>query len=77
MIHQFGCESFASWTFSTPKRISEIYHPQIGLLQPPTKKIARRTILAYFAWFFDLRHMEEIKGGREEMIDTMVMEHIK
>ena len=54
---------------------------------PPKKTFARRTtatpnfFLSFF-WriflgFFDLPLMEDIKDGKEEVLDEVVMEHIK
>ena len=33
--------------------------------------------LAHFFGFFDLQLMEDIKDGKEEVLDEVVMEHIK
>ena len=63
-----------------PPQNSDIYHPQ-------KKTFARRTTATpifffFFFWriflgFFDLQLMEVIKYGKEEVLDEVVMEHIK
>ena len=57
-------------TFPTPQK----KHLPGGQLPPP--------IFSFFFWliflgFFDLRLMEDIKDGKEEVLDEVVMEHIK
>ena len=62
-----------------PPPNSDISHPQKkhlpgGQLPPP--------IFFFFFWrtflgFFDLQLMEDIKDGKEEVLDEVVMEHIK
>ena len=62
-----------------PPPNSDISHPQKkhlpgGQLPPP--------IFSFFFWliflgFFDLQLMEDIKDGKEEVLDEVVMEHIK
>ena len=66
---------------------SDIYHPQIQTFPTPQKKtFARRTTATpnfFFSFwrtfhgFFDLQLMEDIKDGKEEVLDEVVMEHIK
>ena len=66
---------------------ADIYHPQIRTFPtPPKKTFARRTTATpnffFFFWriflgFFDLQLMEDIKDGKEEVLDEVVMEHIK
>ena len=61
--------------------------PKFGHLPPPKKTFARRTtatpnFFSLFFWriflgFFDLQLMEDIKDGKEEVLDEVVMEHIK
>ena len=58
-----------------PPLNSDISHPQ-------KKTFARRTTATPFFWrtffgFFDLQLMEDIKDGKEEVLDEVVMEHIK
>ena len=80
------CESFARRTFTTPK-IRTFATPKFGHL-PPLKTIhlpggqLPPPIFFFFFWrtflgFFDLQLMEDIKGGKEEVLDEVVMEHIK
>ena len=59
-----------SWTFPTPQK----KHLPGGQLPPP--------FFFFFFWrtflgFFDLQLMEDIKDGKEEVLDEVVMEHIK
>ena len=58
--------------------------PKFGHFPPPKKTFARRTtatpiffFLRTFLGFFDLQLMEDIKDGKEEVLDEVVMEHIK
>ena len=44
-----------------------------GQLPPPMFFL----FLAHFSCFFDLQFMEDIKDGKEEVLDDVVMEHIK
>ena len=71
------CESFARRTFTTPK---------FGHFPPPKKNICQEDNchpqFFFFFWrtflgFFDLQLMEDIKDGKEEVLDEVVMEHIK
>ena len=56
-----------------------------GHLPPQNRTFARRTTatpIFFFFWrtflgFFDLQLMEDIKDGKEEVLDEVVMEHIK
>ena len=81
------CESFARRTLTTPK-IRTFTTPKFGHFPPPKKNICQednchphffvffwRTLLG----FFDLQLivMEDIKDGKEEVLDEVVMEHIK
>ena len=76
------CESFARRTFTTPE-IRTFSTPKFGHFPPPKKTFARRTtatpnfFLLFLAHFFDLQLMEDIKDGKEEVLDEVVMEHIK
>ena len=73
-----GVRLFARRTFTTPE-IRTFTTPQKkhlpgGQLPPP--------IFFFFFWrtflgFFDLQLMEDIKDGKEEVLDEVVMEHIK
>ena len=66
---------------------SDIYHPQIHTFPTPKKKHLPGgqlppPIFFFFFWrtflgFFDLQLMEDIKDGKEEVLDEVVMEHIK
>ena len=67
---------------------SDIYHPQIRTFPtPPKKNICQEDnchpqIFFFFFWrtflgFFDLQLMEDIKDEKEEVLDGVVMEHIK
>ena len=66
---------------------SDISHPQIRTFTTPKHcTFARRTTATpnffLFFWriflgFFDLQLMEDIKDGKEEVLDEVVMEHIK
>ena len=80
-----GVRLFARRTFPTPK-IRTFTTPKFGHFPPPKKTFARRTtatpIFFFFFWliflgFFDLQLMEDIKDGKEEVLDEVVMEHIK
>ena len=80
------CESFARRTFTTPK-IRTFTTPKFGHFPPPkTKHLPGGQlpppIFFFFFWrtflgFFDLQLMEDIKDGKEEVLDEVVMEHIK
>ena len=82
----FDCESFARRTFTTPK-IRTFTTPKFGHFPPPKKKHLPGgqlppPIFFFFFWhiflgFFDLQLMEDIKDGKEEVLDEVVMEHIK
>ena len=66
---------------------SDIYHPQVRTFPTPKKKHLPGgqlppPIFFFFFWrtflgFFDLQLMEDIKDGKEEVLDEVVMEHIK
>ena len=66
---------------------SDIYHPQIRTFPTPKKKHLPGgqlppPIFFFFFWrtflgFFDLQQMEDIKDEKEEVLDEVVMEHIK
>ena len=60
--------------------------PNSDISHPPKKTFARRTTATpnffFFFWrtflgFFDLQLMEDNKDGKEEVLDEVVMEHIK
>ena len=80
------CESFARRTFTTPK-IRTFTTPKFGHFPPPKKNICQEDnchpqFFFFFFWrtflgFFDLQLMEDIKDGKEEVLDEVVMEHIK
>ena len=72
-----GVRLFARRTFTTPK-IRTFTTPQKkhlpgGQLPPPFFFFFWRTFLG----FFDLQLMEDIKDGKEEVLDEVVMERIK
>ena len=81
-----GVRLFARWTFTTPK-IRTFTTPKFGHFPPPkTKHLPGGQlpppIFSSFFWrtflgFFDLQLMEDIKDGKEEVLDEVVMEHIK
>ena len=77
--------SFARRTFTTPK-IQTFTTTKFGHLPPPKKNICQEDNchpqFFFFFWrtflgFFDLQLMEDIKDGKEEVLDEVVMEHIK
>ena len=78
MVSVIGVRLFARRTFTTPK---------FGHFPPPKKKHLPGgqlppPIFFFFFWrtflgFFDLQLMEDIKDGKEEVLDEVVMEHIK
>ena len=79
------CESFARRTFTTPE-IRTFTTPKFGHFPPPKKNIYQEETATpnffFFFWrtflgFFDLQLMEDIKDGKEEVLDEVVMEHIK
>ena len=80
------CESFARRTFTTPK-IRTFTTPEFGHFPPQKKNICQEDnchpqFFFFFFWrtflgFFDLQLMEDIKDGKEEVLDEVVMEHIK
>ena len=79
--YKYDCESFARRTFTTPK-IRTFTTPQKkllpgGQLPPPIFLFFFFSFLAHFFGFFDLQLMEDIKDGKEEVLDEVVMEHIK
>ena len=66
---------------------SDIYHPKIRTFPTPKKNICQEDnchpqFFFFFFWliflgFFNLQLMEDIKDGKEEVLDKVVMEHIK
>ena len=76
-VRMSGGRSFARWTFTTPKfghlPLPKTVHLPGGQLPPPFFFFFWRTFLG----FFDLELMEDIKDGKEEVLDEVVMEHIK
>ena len=81
-----GVRLFARRTFTTPK-IRTFTTPKFGHFPPPKKNICQEDnchpqFFFFFFWrtflgFFDLQLMEDIKDGKEEVLDEVVMEHIK
>ena len=81
-----GVRLFARRTFATPK-IRTFTIPKFGRFPPPKKNICQEDnchpqFFFFFFWrtflgFFDLQLMEDIKDGKEEVLDEVVMEHIK
>ena len=80
-----GVRLFARRTFTTPK-IRTFTTPKFGHFPPPKKNICQEDNchpqFFFFFWrtflgFFDLQLMEDIKDGKEEVLDEVVMEHIK
>ena len=66
-----GVRLFARRTFTTPQKTE---HLPGGQLPPP---IFFLLFWRTFLGFFDLQLMEDIKDGKEEVLDEVVMEHIK
>ena len=70
-----------------PPKFGHLPPPNSDISHPPKKTFARRTTATpnfffLFFWliflgFFDLQLMEDIKDGKEEVLDEVVMEHIK
>ena len=85
-LFQIGVRLFARRTFTTPK-IRTFTTPKFGHFPPPKKNICQEDnchpqFFFFFFWriflgFFDLQLMEDIKDGKEEVLDEVVMEHIK
>ena len=81
-----GVRLFARRTFTTPK-IQTFTTPKFGHFPPPKKKhlpggqlpppIFFFCFWRTFLGFFDLQLMEDNKDGKEEVLDGVVMEHIK
>ena len=81
-----GVRLFARRTFTTPK-IRTFTTPKFGHFPPPKINICQKDnchpqFFFFFFWrtflgFFDLQLMEDIKDGKEEVLDEVVMEHIK
>ena len=80
------CESFTRSTFTTPK-IRTFTTPKFGHFPSPIKNICQEdnchpqffssSFWRTFLGFFNLQLMEDIKDGKEEVLDEVVMEHIK
>ena len=70
-----------------PPKFGHLPPPNSDISHPPKKTFARRTtstpiFFFFFFWRifpgnFDLQLMEDIKDGKEEALDEVVMEHIK
>ena len=69
-----------------PPKFGHLPPPNSDISHPQKKTFARRTTATpnffFFFWrpflgFFDLQLMEDIKDGKEEVLDEVVMEHIK
>ena len=63
-----------------PPPNSDIYHPQKPNICQEDN--CHPQFFFFFFWriflgFFDLQLMEDIKDGKEEVLDEVVMEHIK
>merc|ERR1712214_98436 len=80
-----GVRLFARRTFTTPK-IRTFTTPKFGHFPPPKKNICQEDncppqffflFWRTFLGFFDLQLMEDVKDGKEEVLDEVVMEHIK
>jgi len=81
-----GVRLFARRTFTTPK-IRTFTTPKFGHFPPLPKKHLPggqlpTPIFFFFFWrtflgFFNLQLMEDNKDGKEEVLDEVVMEHIK
>ena len=82
-----GVRLFARRTFLTPK-IRTFTTPKFGHFPPPKKKNicqednCHPQFFFFFFWriflgFFDLQLMKDLKDGKEDVLDEVVMEHIK
>ena len=69
-----------------PPKFGHLPPPNSVISHPQKKTFARRTTATpnfffffcrTFLGFFDLQLMEDIKDGKEEVLDEVVMEHIK
>ena len=68
-----------------PPKFGHLPPPKLDIYRPRNRTFARRTTAApnfFFFWrtflgFLDLQLMEDIKDGKEEVLDEVVMEHIK
>ena len=70
-----------------PPKFGHLPPPNSDISYPKKKTFARRTTATpnfffFFFWriflgFFDLQLMEDIKDEKEEVLDEVVMEHIK
>ena len=73
-VYEVGVRLFARRTFTT-KKFGHLPPPNSDISPPPKKKtFARRTTAT--PNFFDLQLMEDIKDGKEEVLDEVVMEYI-
>ena len=81
-----GVRLFARRTFTTPK-IRTFTTPKSGHFPPPKKNICQGDnchpqFFFFFFWhtyfgFFDLQLMEDIKDGKDEVLDEVFIKHIK
>ena len=92
-LHYFARETIANMGLGylpgghlPPPRFGHLPPPNSDISHPPKKILARRTTATpnffFFFWrtflsFFDLQLMEDIKDGKEEVLDEVVMEYIK
>ena len=70
-----------------PPKFGHLPPPNSDISHPPKKNICQEDnchpqFFFFFFWrtflgFFDLQLMEDIKDGKEEVLDEVVMEHIK
>ena len=68
-----------------PPKFGHLPPPNSDISHPQKKTFARRTTATpnFFLFrlillgFFDIQLMEDIKDGKEEVLDEVVMEHIK
>ena len=70
-----------------PPKFGHLSPPNLDISHPPQKNICQEDnchpqFFFFFFWriflgFFDLQLMEDIKDGKEEVLDEVVMEHIK
>ena len=84
-VYEVGVRLFARRTFTTPK-MRTFTTPKFGHFPPPKKNICQEDNchpqFFFFFWriflgLFDLQLMKDIKDGKEEVLDEVVMEHIK
>ena len=85
---EFGCEGlgYLPGGHLPPPKFGHLPPPNSDISHPPKKNICQEDNchpnFFFFFWrtflgFFDSQLMEDIKDGKEEVLDEVVMEHIK